>query len=371
MTENNRQYQKITIVGVGLIGGSLGIALRAVSVAANVVGYDIDRDSLVLAQQLGAVDSWTTNLAEAVKGAQIVFLSTPVGLFPSLVKDLVTLVEPGCIITDTGSTKSRIINELLPLIPEHLQFVPGHPMAGSERGGIEAADRYLFENAVYVLTPHERNTQAAVAEVKGLAEAVGSRVIEMNAREHDTIVAAVSHVPHLTAASLTSALMEVSHSFPFAPMLAAGGFRDTTRIAAGDPDLWEQICFSNQEKIVEILNLLISKLKTAGEFIAEGNREGLRKFLSEAREQRLKIPSGLRGILPALYEIVVTVPDRPGIIAFISTLLGNNNVNIIDIEILRVREGEGGTIRLGFQSESERDKGEKVLREHRVPLRRL
>jgi prephenate dehydrogenase len=363
--------ERVAILGVGLIGGSLGLALKSLQGGPAVVGYDVHRESLALAKEFGAVDSWTTDLADAVKDADIVVLSTPVGIFQSMVKEMAPFLKPGAIVTDTGSTKEEIIRQLAPLIPDQVEFVGGHPMAGSEKSGIRAADRYLFENAVYVLTPTERNSTAGLAKVKAMAEAVGSRVLVMDPGEHDTIVAAVSHVPHLTAACLTLALKEVSGKFPLAPTLAAGGFRDTTRIAAGDPGLWQQICFSNRKKINRILDLLCEKLLAAKEFIQEDNSEGLLELLTDAREQRLKIPLGLRGVLPALYEIVITVPDKPGMIAYVSTLLGNNNVNIIDIEILRVREGQGGTIRLGFQNEYERDKAEKLFHENHVTVWRL
>lgn len=371
MTQHKQLFGKIAILGVGLIGGSLGMALKHCKAAASIAGFDIDTESLEIARETGAIDYGATDIHTAVKDAEIVVLSTPVNFFAPLVKDFAGFLKPGAIITDTGSTKSQILTELFPLIPDAVEFVGGHPMTGSEKGGIKAADRYLFENAVYVVTPTEKNSPSAVAKVKALAEAVGSRVIVMDPEEHDTIVAAVSHVPHLTAAGLTATLMQVSQEYPFAPTLAAGGFRDTTRIAAGDPDLWQQICLSNDEKIVQTLDLLCSMLETAKKLIMEGNREGLHAFFAEAREQRLKIPSGLRGILPAIYEVVVTVPDQPGVIGSISALLGDNDVNIIDIEILRVREGDGGTIRLGFQSEYEREKAEKVFRENNVPVKRL
>lgn len=364
--------KKVSILGVGLIGGSLGMALKSRQEGEKtVVGCDVDGEALVLAKKFGAIDMGTTNPAEAVTEADLVVLCTPVDFFQPLVKEIAPFLKPGSIVTDTGSTKENIIRQLEPLIPEHVELVGGHPMTGSEKFGIEAADPYLFENAVYVLTPTCKSTPSGLSKVKAFAEAVGSRVVIMNGDEHDTIVAAVSHVPHLTAAALTLALKEVSGKYPQAPTLAAGGFRDTTRIAAGDPNLWQQICFSNRDKITAMLDLLCVELQTAKEFIQENEAEAFFDFLSEARKQRLKIPLGLRGVMPKLYEAVITVPDNPGVIASVTTLLGNNHINIIDIEILRVREGQGGTIRLGFQNEYEQEKAEKVLLENHVPIRRL
>lgn len=371
MEKEKEAFGIVCIMGVGLIGGSLGMAIRHRGVAANVVGFDIDPDVLYTARELGAVDWGTTDVQKAVKDADMIVLCTPVGSFRKLAEQFVPHLKPGAVVTDTGSTKGQIIKELQPLFSKTNEFVGGHPMTGSERGGIEAADQYLFENAVYVVTPLPTNTKDSVAKTAALAEAVGATVVFMNPEEHDTIVAAVSHVPHITASSLVGTLMEVSGQYPSAPMLAAGGFRDTTRVAAGDPDLWLQICFSNREKLVPMLDVFCSKIMAARQYIEEGDRESLREFFSAARKQRLQIPSRLRGLLPGLFELVVTVPDRPGVIGSISALLGKNDVNIIDIEILRVREGEWGTIRLGFQNENERDLAEAVLKENNVPVRRL
>jgi len=371
MKKDKEAFGTVCILGVGLIGGSLGLAVRHRGAAANVVGFDIDPDVLHIAREVGAIDWGTMDVIEAVKDADMIVLSTPVGSFRKLAEQFVPYLKPRAVVTDTGSTKGQIINELQPLFSETNEFVGGHPMTGSERGGIEAADQYLFENAIYVITPLPTNSEDSVAKASALAEAVGATVVHMDPEEHDTIVAAVSHVPHITASSLVGTLMEISGQYPSAPMLAAGGFRDTTRVAAGDPDLWQQICFSNREKVVPILDLLCTKILTARQYIQEGDQQGLREFLSAARQQRLQIPSRLRGILPGLFELVVTVPDRPGVIGFISVLLGDNDVNIIDIEILRVREGDGGTIRLGFQNENERDRAEAVLKENNVPVRRI
>lgn len=188
---------------------------------------------------------------------------------------------------------------------------------------------------------------------------------------HDEVVAAVSHVPHITAAGLVLTLMEVTEGYPHAANFAAGGFKDSTRIAAGDPELWKQICISNRQKITDILSCLRNHLYEMETCIKEGNQRRLIELLKKAREQRLQIPSRSKGILPAIYESVITVPDQPGIIGHVGTILGEKDVNIIDIEILRVREGEGGTIRLGFQSEEAREKAAGILKKDNILVRNL
>jgi len=364
-------FEKICIAGVGLIGGSMGMAIKYRKLAQHTTGYDIDESTLKKAEEIEAVDAGTRDLAEAVHGADLVILSTPVNSFPEVAGKMAPLLGDGVIVTDTGSTKAHVVRELEDILPDGVNFVGGHPMSGSEKGGIEAADRYLFENAVYVLTPTKKSSSFAVRRVADLAKALGSRVVFLSPDDHDTVVAAVSHLPHLAASGLVLTLMEVGKKYPCAPTLAAGGFRDTTRIAAGNPELWEQICFSNWDKVIEVLRCYRSVLQEMEQYLREGNRRTFTKALAAAKEQRLKIPAKMKGILPAFYEVVVTVPDRPGVIGFLGTVLGNGGVNIIDIEILRVREGEGGTIRLGFQSEEAREKAVQILQDNGILVRKL
>ncbi|NLO89719.1 MAG: prephenate dehydrogenase [Clostridia bacterium] len=364
-------FKKVCIIGVGLIGGSLGMALKYRRAADHIAGYDTNEGVLKKAEELEAVDRGYSNLAEAVKEAELIILSTPLDFFQDTARNILPFIREDAVVTDTGSTKACIVERLEKVFSSRGSFVGGHPMTGSEKGGIEAADRYLFENAVYAITPTENTGKRAVTKVTLLAEIIGSRPIFLSPQEHDAVVAAVSHVPHIAASGLVLTLGELEKRHPCAPVLAAGGFRDTTRIAEADPKLWEQICFSNKIKVIEVLENYINNLNRIKKHLKENNRNDFREALAQAKEQRMKIPSKMKGILPSLFEIVVVVPDRPGVIGFLGTRLGSKGINIIDIEILRVREGEGGTIRLGFQSEEAREKAVEALKEENIFVRKL
>ena len=362
---------KICIVGMGLIGGSIGLAVKHRGLARSVIGYDESPHAARTAERLGAVDRYFEDIKEAVDGADLVLLCTPVDVFEALAVLMAPALRPGAIVSDVGSTKGEVARKMAGALPEDVHYVGGHPMAGSEKGGINAADVYLFENAVYVITPLEKTDAAAVEKVSHLARGLGSRVILLTPEEHDLVVAAVSHVPHIVASALVITLMDVAVSQPAAPSLASGGFRDTTRVAAGDPELWRQICFSNRGQIKKVMAILQRNIRRFQGYLESGSEESFRDSMDKAREMRLEIPSGLKGILPGFYELVVTVPDKPGIIGMLGTILGDAGVNIMDIEILRVREGEGGTIRLGFIGNESREKAAAVLGKNNIPLRRL
>lgn len=219
-------------------------------------------------------------------------------------------------------------------------------MAGSEIKGINGADRYLFENAVYILTPAPDTPPEVIAFAEELLAATGARIKMLSAERHDELVAAISHVPHLAAAALVNLTQgEEEHL-----MMAAGGFRDTTRIASSNPELWEDIIFSNRDLIIDKLDGLIANLTALKNAISSDDHERVVAELACAKDTRDRIPLVHRGIMPGFSDIVCIVPDKPGIIARLGSILGEKDINIVDIEILRVREGDGGTIRLGVPS---------------------
>lgn len=234
-------------------------------------------------------------------------------------------------------------------------------MAGSERMGVGAADPYLFQNAVYVLTPNEDTPAESLGLLRSLVEETGANTIVMDAARHDRIVAAISHVPHLVASVLVQTAAEVNRAIPETLTLAAGGFRDTTRIAAGSPEIWRDICVTNRDAILEVLDILEEKSRHLRTLLERADATGIGKYLAEAREQRLKVPGRSKGILSTVHEIIVRIVDRPGELAAVTGLLADAGLNIIDIEILRVREGVGGTLRIGFESEEASDQAVRVL----------
>ncbi len=355
-------FNQVTIIGVGLIGGSLGLALCRRSLARRVVGVDRNPENLRLAREAGAVHESTFDLAEGVAGSELVILATPVGETPAVLAGLKPHLLPGTVVTDVGSTKAAVCTGAAEMMPPGSWFVGGHPMAGSEYSGMAGADPYLFENAFYIITPLPETPRAALERVRALACGVGAKVVEMTPEEHDRAVAAVSHLPHLVAVALVNTLVDLPGGEEFLP-LAAGGFRDTTRVAAGNPLMWRDIFLSNTRAVTEALAVFRSQLNRLEEVIKNGTGERVLTLLEQACQVRKKIPARMRGYLGAMYEIVVAVPDRPGMIAQIAGRLGDAGINISDIEILRVREGEGGSIRLAFATVNEQDEAVNILRQ--------
>ncbi|WP_243236872.1 prephenate dehydrogenase [Heliobacterium chlorum] len=369
--------KRVAIIGLGLIGGSLGMALTQGRIVEEVIGFDQEEEALSLALSTQTVHRVERNMAEAVQNADLVIMATPVCTYPSIVTTIKNSLRPGTIVTDVGSTKAWVMDQMKRLLPEGIAFVGGHPMAGSEKKGIRGADRYLLENAVYVLTPDRDTVPEAIDAVEAIMCAVGARVLKLSPSEHDQMVAVVSHLPHMVAVALVETLSEVAKSFPQASMLAAGGFRDTTRVAAGDPRMWVDIAKTNREPLLHTIGLFRQALDRLESEIGGCSSDGtdqiaaLQSTLSHARDVRLAIPGKAKGVLPGIHEVVVTVPDKPGVIGNMARILGEAGINIADIEILRVRERDGGTIRIGFYEAEEADRAVEVLAASAVIVKRL
>ncbi len=348
------------IIGVGLIGGSLGLALRQSPEVENIMGFDENGETLRKAMEIGAIDR-AVDLLEGTSRADIVFLCTPLSSYPNILEKIKPELKPGKIVTDTGSTKEMVM-DLFTRLPEGVWCIGGHPMAGSEIKGIQGADRYLFENAVYGLTPGPFTPKTAVNTLVNLLSVSGTRVKVMEPALHDELVAAVSHIPHLAAVALVNLTGGGSEYL----MMAAGGFRDTTRIASSNPELWDDILFFNRRPIIDKLNTFISKLQNIREALEENNTAFIHQELCQAKEIRDKIPQVSRGLIPGFHDVICIVPDQPGIIGHLGFFLGEEGINIVDIEILRAREGDGGTIRLGVPSKEDALKSVEILQSREI-----
>ncbi len=361
--ENSNSYlfNKVAILGTGLMGGSLGMAIRERRMAREVWGFSRSSTSLRLAQEKGALDVATNQLEEAVGAADLVVLAVPVKFCETLVARSAESLTRGCLVTDVGSTKSYLEEKIPPLLPEGIYYIGGHPMTGSEESGVKAADPTLWENAIYVLTPSQKIPYYYRENLQSLVEGIGAQPLIMSPEEHDSIVSLVSHLPHLVAVALVKAAATRNQD-ELIRTLAAGGFRDTTRIAMGNTEMWKDICCTNRKAILECLQLFkgaLEEIKIAVEKEQENNLETL---LEEARDYRQGIPYRARSIFPEIFELVVLVKDTPGAIGKITTALGENQLNISEIEILHVREEEGGSIKLGFRNEKERIQSLELLK---------
>jgi len=278
-------FRRVAIIGVGLIGGSFGLTLRKFSLAEVVVGAGRNPENTHLAVKRGALHQEYKTAAEAVANAELVILSTPVKAIIPTLKEILPYLSPDTIITDAGSTKAEVVRQAESILPPDIFFIGGHPMAGSEQSGIKAANDCLFNKAFYIFTPTEKSSPTALAKLKTLAKGLGARVVEMSPEKHDCVVAAISHLPHLIAACLVNTLLAFPDKENFLS-LAAGGFKDTTRIAAGSPEMWRDIFLSNQEMVLTAANFFRHQLGLFEEAIARGNGQAIFNFLEQARKIR-------------------------------------------------------------------------------------
>lgn len=290
----NSRIKTVAIVGVGLIGGSFGMALKKRGLAERVIGIGRSPERLQRAVDLHAVDTWSTDLESTVSEADLVYVSTPVGLELDFIRQVAPCAKPGSIITDAGSTKSEICRGADALIGEGISFVGAHPMAGSEATGVEAANPDLFVNATYVLTPSQRTSPDALAVMQCLAEGIGSRVIVMDPEAHDRCTAVISHLPHLIAAALIALAQEHSRQDPQVFDLIAGSFRDMTRVASSSPILWRDICLTNPDAIRQAADKFHSLLEEGVELVESKDGNAFEDWFasSKAIRDKLILPKG-------------------------------------------------------------------------------
>jgi prephenate dehydrogenase len=267
-------FRRVAIAGMGLIGGSLGLALRGRRLAGEVVGIVRRPATAVEAVSAGAADDAGLDPA-LVSGADLLVLAAPILACETLLADLAPHLSPGCLVTDVGSTKERLMRTLPPLLPPGCDFVGGHPMAGSEKGGVAAARADLFEGAVWVLTRGPQTPDEAVARLAQLTRALGATPVEMEPHLHDDAVARISHLPHIVAAALAEAAGDGSVPADVLRLLVAGGFRTTTRIAASSPEMWRDICLTNRDAALAALSDCESALARFRSALEAADSDGL------------------------------------------------------------------------------------------------
>ena len=281
-------WKKVTLVGVGLLGGSLGLALKRRRLANSVWGFVRRPGSLRECQRFGAVDQATLNLEEAVTGADLVVLCTPIAQMPPLAERTVRFLSPGTIVTDVGSVKASVVRDVSSVMSKPgAHFVGSHPMAGSEKTGVAAAQADLFVDAVCVVTPEPKSNRSAVGKIVRLWKSVGCRVLQMAPETHDELVSRSSHLPHILAAQLSNLVLN-----PNAPknqaLLCANGFRDTTRIASGSPEMWRDIALANRKNLLIALDSFVDHLGEFRRVLRRGDEAAISRFLEQAKQRRDK-----------------------------------------------------------------------------------
>ncbi|MBX7075513.1 MAG: prephenate dehydrogenase/arogenate dehydrogenase family protein [Pirellulales bacterium] len=275
-----QRLDSVAIIGVGLIGGSVGLALRDRRLAERVVGIGRRAESLAAAQNIGAVTETTLDLAAGVADAQLIVVCSPVDRIVEHVRAAAAACPPGALITDAGSTKGTIVAALDGALAREVTFVGSHPLAGSEKQGPTEAQADLFEGRLVVVTPGAHTREADRQRVAEFWESLGARVMAMSPAAHDRAVAASSHLPHLVAAALADAVPLAAHP------VTAGGFRDTTRVAAGDAELWTQILLDNREAVLAALTPFEETLTALRAALAAGDRQQLKTILNRAKTKR-------------------------------------------------------------------------------------
>lgn len=283
-------FERVAVVGVGLVGGSLALDLRAAGLAARLVGVDPDRENLAQALDLGVVDEAAT-LAEAVRGADLVVLATPPAQIGPAALAAAPHARAGAIFTDVGSIKGPIVDALRGRLPG-VRFVPGHPIAGTEKSGAVAAMRDLFSGRRCILTPTDETDPDALARVRGTWEEIGAEVLLLSPDLHDRVCAAVSHLPHAAAFALTGAVGDLGQRWPEVWGLGSGGFVDTTRIAASHPEMWRDIFLLNREAVLEVVDRYLAHLAHLRRLVEAGDARALEDLLARMREVRLRVLRG-------------------------------------------------------------------------------
>ncbi len=364
MREDKAFFERVAIVGVGLIGGSLGLALKRTGFKGQVVGVS-RTETIETALAMGVVDDGYPyeKLGEGVGHADLIVICTPIQRIIELLPGVVRDAPAGALVTDVGSTKRTIIGAAEGCAREDVHFLGGHPMAGSEKSGVTAADPFLFQNAYYIVVSDRPVPAPLYGRFTDLLTQIGAKVVELSAEAHDQVVAAISHLPQMMATSLVEMVgrSDERGSAGHFLALAAGGFRDMTRIASSPfAPVWADICATNAD---QIRGMIDSYVKVLLEVKGRIGDESLNDDFAYANEVRGRIPRDMKGFINPLFELLVVAEDKPGVVAEIAVTLSKEGININDIEIVKVREGEGGTMRLGFDSSEAADRSLALLKE--------
>jgi prephenate dehydrogenase len=331
---------RIAVIGVGLIGGSIGLAAREWLDGAEVVGFGRSPERLDRARELGAVDATTTDLADAVAGADLCFACGPVGVLPELVEGALAVAPEDCVVTDVGSTKRRIVETIT-----DERFVGGHPIAGAETAGVEHARADLFQGATWYLTPGERSSGLLYERLHRVIVTLGARPIAIDAETHDRLLATVSHLPHVIAnvlvAQAARALDEQGEALP----RVGPSFRDATRVAGANTDIWTDIYLSNAEAIAAEIDETVARLRDVAGRLRAADAGALARWNEGAREDRRRLLEAELAGGP-VHEVLVPVPNRPGVVAQLAVALGRAGVNIVDMALAPAPDMRSGAITL-------------------------
>lgn len=357
-------------VGLGLIGGSIAKGIKRRFPDATIMAYMRSREKLEQAQREGIVDIILAGIDEHLKECDIIFLCTPVEYNAGYLSAIRPFLKPGAILTDVGSTKTDIHKAVIQLGMEDC-FIGGHPMAGSEKTGYENATDHLLENAYYIITPAVTSNQADTDRMVAIAHTIGSLPIVLDYREHDRVVAAISHLPHIIASSLVNLVRDSDTPQNMMKRLAAGGFKDITRIASSSPEMWEQICMTNTENIIAILETYIASLSGTLNQLKQHDAPAIHQLFDSSRSYRNSITDTIYGSVAPEYSFTVDVVDEPGAISTLAVILSARGISIRNIGINHNREHGEHALKIIFYDESSMNAAWEQLQKYNYELYRI
>lgn len=342
--------EQITMIGVGLMGGSLALGLKRAGFCGCITGCGSSAETLEEARKLGIIDRSCTDYGDAVRDADMVIVAAPLGYYETIFEGIAPCLKADTIVTDVGSVKGYVMEAARSFLPENIRFIGGHPMAGSEKSGVKAASAVLYENAYYFICPEKGVPPETIDLLKDMIVMLKAYPVVIEAEMHDKIVAKISHLPQIAASSIVQVLEddgELAHM-----IFAGGGFRDTTRIASSEPGIWKDILMYNKQEVLRYVERLEKKLGEFKRVLTGGNGDAIFDFFSRSKAVRDQLPAKVRGSISRLYEISISVEDRPGSLGRLTCLMGDHDVNIKEIEVLHSRDREEGAIRLAFDSDA-------------------
>lgn len=356
------EWKNFTLIGLGLIGGSIAKAIKKTYPTARISVLEKDQHSVELAISEGIIEKGLQSIEEIPADTELLFLSTPVEWNRKFLRELAPKLPSHTLLTDVGSTKRSIMEEAEALGLSS-RFCGGHPMAGSESSGYKASDSLLLENAYYLLTPGQGFPTESIEKMKNFLSSIGSIPFVMSPEEHDKAVACVSHLPHLIAASLVK-LLKKEDEKGCMKKLAAGGFKDISRIASSSPIMWQQICLSNKEPILQMITHYQDLLEEIKASIEKEEPQGIAELFRESGEYRNSMDSSAQGLIHSEYAISLHVQDHPGAISIISTILASNMVSIRNLGINHNREKGEGALQISFYTGEDCEMAKKLLHKY-------
>ncbi|MBD5136547.1 MAG: prephenate dehydrogenase [Lachnospiraceae bacterium] len=350
----------IGFIGLGLIGGSIAKSIRRVFPSFNIIAYNRSESARTEAKNDGTANIVCDKIDNTFSVCDYIFLCTPVEYNVEYLRTLKSIIKPTCIITDVGSTKTNIHEAV---ISENMEanFIGGHPMAGSEKTGYSNSTAYLIENAFYAVTPTSKTNETSLNELTMLIDKIGGIPVILDYKEHDYSVAAISHVPHIIAASLVNMVKDSDSPSETMKLLAAGGFKDITRIASSSPEMWQQICSANSHNISNLLSDYISSLKKIKAAVDENDTSYVYNVFSKSREYRTSFSDISSGPIPPTFTLYCDIIDESGAISTVASILAANGLSIKNIGIVHNREFEDGVLKIVFYDKAALDKAAELL----------